>query len=79
MGDVPGRGRGTVAGLQHHVRCPVIVGRTREQSRLTDALGAARRTGGRIVVLAGDAGLGKTRLADDLVHAAAADGVPTLW
>lgn len=80
MGDVPGRGRGTVAaGLQHHVRCPVIVGRAPEQDRLTDALGEARRTGGRIVVLSGDAGLGKTRLADGLVRAAAEDGVPTLW
>ena len=48
------------------VVCPVIIGREREVTLLEDALLAANRGEGQIVVLAGEAGLGKTRLAGEL-------------
>ena len=41
---------------------PVMVGRDEELSRLEDALLAANRGGSRFVALAGEAGIGKTRL-----------------
>lgn len=59
--------------------CPVTVGREREMRRLTDAIGAVRGGDSRVVVLAGDAGLGKTRLASDLRLAAAELGTATMW
>jgi AAA ATPase domain len=61
------------------VLCPVTVGRADERGRLTRALEAAGRGEGRVVVLTGDAGVGKTRLADDLAQAARGRGVPALW
>src|SRR5260221_556134 len=53
--------------------CPVLVGRAEELSILEDALLAANRGQGSVVALAGDAGLGKTRLATQLEHRARAD------
>src|SRR5256886_8514892 len=46
--------------------CPVLVGRERELSLLEDALLAAHRGGGQVVVIGGKAGVGKTRLAMEL-------------
>src|SRR5579864_4985003 len=46
--------------------CPVLVGRERELSQLEDALLSAYRGEGQVVVLAGDAGVGKSRLAGEL-------------
>src|SRR5690348_9342962 len=46
--------------------CPVTVGRESETRRLTEALRAAREGDCRVLVVTGDAGLGKTRLATDL-------------
>jgi class 3 adenylate cyclase/tetratricopeptide (TPR) repeat protein len=46
--------------------CPVLVGRERELTDLEDALLAAMGGEGRMVLLAGDAGMGKTRLATEL-------------
>src|SRR5947208_3214468 len=46
--------------------CPVLVGRERELSLLEDALLAAHRGSGQVVVIAGEAGVGKTRLAMEL-------------
>src|SRR2546423_15048069 len=46
--------------------CPVLVGRERELSLLEDALLAAHRGGGQGVVIGGEAGVGKTRLAMEL-------------
>jgi tetratricopeptide (TPR) repeat protein len=59
--------------------CPVTVGREREMRRLTDAIRAVRGGDSRVVVLAGDAGLGKTRLAVDLRQAATELGMATMW
>src|SRR3989475_12113319 len=46
--------------------CPVLVGRERELSLLEDALLAAHRGSGPVGVIAGEAGVGKTRLAVEL-------------
>src|SRR5215471_20351821 len=59
--------------------CPVTIGREREMERLAAALHAARAGDSRIVVVTGDAGLGKTRLAADLRHAAEQDGTAVMW
>lgn len=44
---------------------PELIGRRRELAELEAALEAARQKQGRVVLLAGDVGVGKTRLADD--------------
>jgi len=54
---------------------PVLVGRDAERRWLDEALAGARAGAGRVVLLAGEAGVGKTRLADDL---AACPGVTVL-
>jgi predicted ATPase len=61
------------------VLCPVTVGREEEEGRLVEALRAARQGQSQVVVLAGDAGLGKTLLAGDLARRARQSGVATLW
>jgi DNA-binding CsgD family transcriptional regulator len=53
-----------------------LVGRQAERERLTDALERARRGGGSLILLAGEAGVGKTRLAEEVAQAA---GTPVLW
>ncbi|HJT38369.1 MAG TPA: AAA family ATPase, partial [Actinomycetota bacterium] len=58
--------------------CPVLVGRGDELSILEDALLAANRGQGSVVALAGDAGLGKTRLATELERRAHAIGAEVL-
>ena len=59
--------------------CPILVGRA-EELRIFDAgLAAARRQQGRAYVLAGDAGIGKTRLAVEVRDRAAKSGMLTLW
>jgi class 3 adenylate cyclase len=50
--------------------CPVLVRRDDELAVLEDALLAARRDESRFVALAGEAGIGKTRLATELVREA---------
>ena len=54
-----------------------LIGRARELATLADALGlgaSAPRVGGRVVVLDGDAGIGKTRLLREVVERARIDG-----
>jgi class 3 adenylate cyclase len=58
---------------------PVVVGREEQMSTLEDALLAANRGEGRLVALAGEAGMGKTRLVTELVHRARKLGFQTLW
>ncbi len=50
--------------------CPVLIRRDDELAELEDALLAARRNESRFVALAGEAGIGKTRLAAELVREA---------
>jgi DNA-binding CsgD family transcriptional regulator/tetratricopeptide (TPR) repeat protein len=55
-----------------------LVGRTRELSQLRGALVAASGGSGRLVLLSGDAGIGKTRLASAAADMAAEYGVPVV-
>lgn len=56
----------------------ILVGRTREQARLREELAAVTAGRGRLVVVDGEAGIGKTTLARDLVHEAGSRGVRIL-
>jgi class 3 adenylate cyclase len=58
---------------------PVLVGRQHELSRLEDELLSANRGDGRFVLLAGEAGMGKTRLAKELSQRARKLGCNVLW
>jgi class 3 adenylate cyclase len=59
--------------------CPVLIGREHELSTLEDALLAAKRGEAQVVVLAGDAGMGKTRLATELQRRARRLRMATMW
>src|SRR5260370_13414975 len=56
--------RASIPGIVASVRalCPILVGREAELIELEDALLAAARGDGRMVLLAGDPGMGKTQL-----------------
>jgi class 3 adenylate cyclase/tetratricopeptide (TPR) repeat protein len=55
-----------------------LVGRTRERGLLTERLGSLRSGHGGVLLIEGEAGIGKSRLLDDLVDQAAAQHVRTL-
>jgi class 3 adenylate cyclase len=59
--------------------CPVLVQRDDQLAILENALLAARRGEGRFVVLSGEAGIGKTRLARELVGEARRLDCAVLW
>ena len=61
------------------VLSPVLVGRQDELSQLEDALLSSNRGDGRFVLLAGEAGIGKTRLATELRLRARKLGCNVLW
>jgi tetratricopeptide (TPR) repeat protein len=56
-----------------------FVGRAAELAELSDALDAAARGHGRLLLVSGEPGIGKTRLAWELTRAARARGVPVYW
>src|SRR3954454_8485654 len=58
--------------------CPVVVGRARELEALRRALIEARSGRGSVAVLVGEAGIGKSRLARELVADATATGMVVL-
>jgi DNA-binding CsgD family transcriptional regulator/tetratricopeptide (TPR) repeat protein len=60
------------------VSCPVLVGRAAEVARLRAALERAAAGQPAVVVVAGEAGVGKTRLVAELLHDAADGGVVAL-
>jgi DNA-binding NarL/FixJ family response regulator len=57
----------------------VMVGRDRELARVTGLLEDALAGRGRLVLCTGEAGIGKTRLAEELAAAATARGVVVAW
>src|SRR4051812_30180960 len=57
----------------------LLVGYERELSTLEDALEQALAGRGGLVLLSGEPGIGKTRLADELARVAAARGAQVLW
>jgi class 3 adenylate cyclase len=59
--------------------CPVLVRRDEQLAALEDALLESRRGEGRLVVLAGEAGIGKTRLAVEVARQARRLGSAVLW
>jgi len=59
--------------------CPVLIGREPQLTLLEDALLAANRGQGQIVLLGGEAGLGKTRLATELQARAGRIGMTVMW
>ena len=61
------------------VLSPVLVGRQDELSELEDALLSVNRGDGRYVLLSGEAGIGKTRLATELSKRARKLGCDVLW
>ncbi|MCE6997204.1 AAA family ATPase [Saccharothrix sp. S26] len=56
-----------------------LVGRTAEITLLTDLLAASVRSGGRFAAIVGEAGIGKTTLADAVARHATAAGIPVAW
>jgi class 3 adenylate cyclase/predicted negative regulator of RcsB-dependent stress response len=70
-----GQNRGVIS----RVLSPVLVGRQHELSELEDALLSANRGDGRLVLLAGEAGIGKTRLSRELARRAQKLGCDVLW
>src|SRR5204863_7980026 len=56
-----------------------FVGRRRELDALESALAAAEGGRGRLIWIAGEPGIGKTRLADALVERGAARGAKIAW
>ncbi len=71
MGADRTAGRSGIASLRSP---PLLVGRSREQDVLRAELAAARGGHGRLVLLGGEAGIGKTSLARDLIREADALG-----
>jgi hypothetical protein len=59
-----------VAAMPAHGRASGLLGREQEQAELGDALSAASRGEQQVVVVAGDAGVGKTTLVADLARRA---------
>jgi AAA ATPase domain len=64
--------------VKERTLCPILVGRESELTALEDALIDAARADGRLVVIAGDAGMGKTRLTSEAQGRAAKLGFTTL-
>ena len=56
-----------------------LIGRDAALEVLDDAVAAARSGRGRLLLVSGDAGIGKTALAAELLHRAARPGTVTVW
>src|SRR5215471_2697240 len=57
----------------------LFVGREDERRELAAALSAALRGSGRLILLTGEAGIGKTRLAEELAREARTQGADVVW
>jgi ATP/maltotriose-dependent transcriptional regulator MalT len=60
-------------------RTPILAGRDRERQRLGELLEATLSGRGGLVLVGGEAGIGKTALAADLANRAEAAGVGVVW
>lgn len=60
--------------FEKSVVCPILIGRDAELQTIADLRAQTQRGTGRVLLIAGEAGLGKTRLADESVNSAAAAG-----
>ena len=65
--------------MQDASRGGEFVGRQRELSQLRHALDDAQRRHGQILLVTGEAGIGKTRLAQEFAAIAASGSVTVLW
>ena len=70
--------RGELSGVAPH-GTPPLIGRTEELAVLDRAFADACEGRGRLVLLAGEAGIGKTRLASEVATAASRHGAWTAW
>ena len=61
------------------VLCPILIGRDDEMRVLADAMQSARAQNGSNVVVLGEAGVGKSRLAREAAALAQSGGVRVLW
>ena len=68
-----------MAGLEERTAGVSFVGRDRELARVAGLLDEARAGRGRLVLCTGEAGIGKTRFAEEVAAAAAARGVAVIW
>lgn len=68
-----------VGGGEGAVPSPELAGRERELGSLEGWLGAALGGSARLVLCSGEPGVGKTRLAQELIALASARDVPSLW
>ncbi|MPY80813.1 MAG: AAA family ATPase [Actinophytocola sp.] len=74
--------RGRLDLMRGHATKPdtaTLVGREHECDRLRAALAAAQRGQGQVVLVAGEPGIGKTRLAEESVLIASGLGMTTAW
>src|SRR6266508_3936762 len=70
---------GSVAGVAPQEPPDVLVGRARELTAITAAMAAARRGAQRVVHLVGEAGIGKTALAEHAAALASGQGWVVAW
>jgi tetratricopeptide (TPR) repeat protein len=75
---VPGLSRATMPTVMEAVR-HIFVGRDAALAELDEALSRARGGAGGLVFLRGEAGIGKTRLGEELAERAQSRGVSVLW
>jgi ATP/maltotriose-dependent transcriptional regulator MalT len=73
-----GHRAGILGGMPHQVRTERFVGRTQELARLRELLARAVDGESLLTLIGGEAGVGKTRLADQLARAASERGVRVL-
>jgi predicted ATPase len=77
IGVAPGESRDMLDGVQTQSLSPVFIGRDAELTRLASALAAADGGEPQAVLIGGEAGVGKTRLTEELLARARAAGAVT--